>query len=72
MVESLVLLAVKKSGEIVLGLLLKKFWQWVLSDRHYQRANTFLKMQILILYFAFVLLRTPIKSLPEQQENRIC
>jgi len=69
MVESLVLLAVKKSGEIVLGLLLKKVWEWVLNDRHYLRANTFLKMQILILYLDFVLLRTPIKSLPQQQKK---
>ena len=71
MVENFFLLAARKSGEIVLGLLLKKFWEWVLSDRHYQRANTFLKMQILIFYFDFVLLRTPIKSLPEEQEKHI-
>jgi hypothetical protein len=70
MVENLVLLALEKSGEIVLGVLLKKFWKWVLSDRNLQRASSFLKMQILLLYLDWVLLKTPLKSLPDQREER--
>ena len=60
MVENLVLLALEKSAEIVLGMLLEKFWKWVLSDRNLQRASNFLQMQILILYLDWVLLKTPL------------
>jgi hypothetical protein len=70
MVENLVLLALEKSAEIVLGMLLEKFWKWVLSDRNLQRASSFLKMQILLLYLDWVLLKTPLKSLPDQREER--
>lgn len=70
MVENLVLLALEKSGEIVLGVLLEKFWKWVLSDRNLQRASNFLKMQILILYLDWVLLKTPLKSLHNEREER--
>ncbi len=70
MVENLVFLALEKSGEIVLGVLLEKFWKWVLSDRNLQRASYFLKMQILILYLDWVLLKTPLKSLPDRREER--
>ena len=70
MVENLVLLALEKSGEIVLGMLLKKFWAWVLSDRNLQRASNFMKMQILILYLDWILLKTPLKSQPERREER--
>lgn len=69
MVENLVLLALEKSGEIVLGMLLKKFWAWVLSDHNLQRASNFMKMQILILYLDWILLKTPLKSQPEQREE---
>ncbi|HEY9672001.1 MAG TPA: hypothetical protein V6D11_11185 [Waterburya sp.] len=70
MVENLVVLAVEKSAEIVLGMLLEKFWKWLLSDRNLQRASNFLKMQIFILYLDWVLLKTPLKSLPDQREER--
>ena len=70
MVENLVLLALEKSAEIVLGMLLEKFWKWVLSDRNLQRASNFLKMQIFILYLDWVLLKTPLKSLPDRREER--
>ena len=70
MVENLVLLALEKSAEIVLGVLLEKLWKLVLSDRTLQRANNFLKMQILILYLDWVLLKTPLKSLPAQPEEK--
>jgi len=69
MVENLVLLALEKSGEIVLGMLVKKFWAWVLSDRNTKRLSRFMKLQILILYLDWVLLKTPLKSLPHQQEE---
>jgi hypothetical protein len=70
MVENLVLLALEKSAEIVLGMLLEKFWKWVLSDRNLQRASNFLQMQILILYLDWVLLKTPLKSLPSRREEK--
>jgi hypothetical protein len=70
MVENLLVLALEKSAEIVLVLLIEKFWAWVLRDRKLQRASNFLKMQILILYIDWVLLKTPIKSLPDQREER--
>jgi hypothetical protein len=70
MVENLVFLALEKSAEIVLGVLLEKFWVWVLSDRNLQRASYFLKMQILILYLDWVLLKTPLQSLPDRREEK--
>jgi hypothetical protein len=70
MVENLVLLALEKSGEIILGMLLEKLWKWVVRDRNLQRASSFLKMQILILYLDWVLLKTPLKSLPDRREER--
>ncbi len=70
MVENLLVLALEKSAEIILVLLVEKFWKWLLSDRHLQRVNNFLKMQVLILYLDWVLLKTPLKSLPDQREER--
>ena len=75
MVENLVLLALEKSGEIILGMLLEKFWKWVLSDRNLQGASNFLKMQVLILYLDWILLKTPLKSfldLPEGNKQNAC
>ncbi|BAY12670.1 hypothetical protein [Calothrix sp. NIES-2098] len=65
MLETLIPLVINKSVEIILGLLLEKFWAWVLKDNNYQRLNQFLKIQILTLYLDWVLLKTPIKYLPE-------
>ncbi len=70
MVENLVVLALEKSAEIVLGMLLEKLWKWVLSDRNLQRASNFLKMQILILYLDWVLLKTSLKPLQDEREER--
>ncbi len=70
MVENLVFLALEKSAEIVLGVLLEKFWVWVLSNRNLQRASNFLKMQVLILYLDWVLLKTPLQSLPDRREEK--
>ncbi|OUL37760.1 hypothetical protein BV372_00770 [Nostoc sp. T09] len=70
MLETLIPLVLNKSVEIILGLLLEKFWAWVLKDNNCQRLNQFLKMQILALYLDWVLLKTPLKYLPEStQEN---
>jgi hypothetical protein len=69
MVENLLVLALEKSAEIVLVLLVEKFWKWVLRDRNLQCASNFLKMQILILYLDWVLLKTPLKSLPARREK---
>ncbi len=70
MVENLVLLALEKSAEFVLVLLVEKFWQWALSDRNLQRVSNFVKLQILILCLDWVLLKTPLKSLPDRREER--
>ncbi len=67
--ENLVFLALEKSGEILLGMLLEKLWKWVVSDRNLQRASNFLKMQVLILYLDWILLKTPLKSLPDRREE---
>ncbi|HBL10279.1 MAG TPA: hypothetical protein DD379_02500 [Cyanobacteria bacterium UBA11162] len=65
MVENLVILALQKSAEIILLLLVEKLWAWVLSDRNTKRLSNYLKMQILLLYLDWVLLKTPLKSLPD-------
>lgn len=62
-------MALEKSGEIVLGVLLEKFWKWVLSDRNTKRLSRFMKLQILILYLDWVLLKTPLKSIHDEQED---
>ena len=70
MVENLVFLALEKSAEIVLGMLLEKLWKWVLRDRNLQRVSNFLKMQLLILYLDWVLLKTALKSVSDRREER--
>ena len=60
---------INKSVEIILGLLLEKFWEWVLKERNLKRLNHLLKKQILLIYFHWVLLKTPLKSLPEQPQQ---
>jgi hypothetical protein len=56
--------------EIILGLLLEKFWAWVLKDKNFQRLKRSLKMQVLLLYLDWILVKTPLKYLPESaQEN---
>lgn len=69
MVENLVLLALEKSAEILVGVLLEKLWKSVLSDRNLQRVSNFVKLHILILYLDWVLLKTPLKSLPARREE---
>lgn len=71
MVENLVILALEKSIGIVLSILLKKFWEWVLNDSNIKRASNLLKMQILILYLDWVLLKTPLKELPEREKENL-
>ncbi|MGB5897690.1 MAG: hypothetical protein WBG66_05785 [Geitlerinemataceae cyanobacterium] len=51
----LFVLILDKSSEIVLGILLAKFWQWVLRDAHLQGTARFVKLQILVLYLDWVL-----------------
>ncbi len=70
MLENLLVLALEKSAEIVLVLLVEKFWAWVLRDRNLQRFSNFVKLQILILYLDWVLLKTPLKSLLAHREER--
>lgn len=65
MLEILITLIFKKSIEVILVLLLKKIWAWLLRDESFQCLKHFLKMQILILYLDWILLKTSLKSLPE-------
>ncbi|MBD1938226.1 hypothetical protein [Microcoleus sp. FACHB-68] len=71
MVENLVLLALEKSTDIVLGIRLKKFWESVLSDSNIKRASNLLKMQILMLYLDWVLLKTPVKAIPKREKENL-
>ncbi|MDZ8240176.1 MAG: hypothetical protein RMZ69_24010 [Nostoc sp. ChiQUE01a] len=70
MLETLIPLVVNKSVEVIVGILLEKFCKWVLSDANIKSANNFLKMQILVLYFDWVLRKTPLKSLPQESQKR--
>ncbi|MCT7979321.1 hypothetical protein [Laspinema olomoucense] len=45
----------QKSAEIVLELLLKKFWQRVLADENLKRLSTAIKLKILVLYLDWLL-----------------
>jgi hypothetical protein len=49
---------------------LEKLLEKVLTEHNIKRASYFLKMQILILYLDWVLLKTPLKSLPAPREER--
>ncbi|MEH2461828.1 hypothetical protein [Nostoc sp.] len=69
MLETLIPLVINKSIEVILGLLLKKIWAWLLRGESFQRLNHFLKMQILVLYLDWILLKTPLKSLPEPSKK---
>ena len=46
---------VQKSAEIVLELLLKKFWQRALADENLKRLSTAIKLKILVLYLDWLL-----------------
>ncbi|MBE8970697.1 hypothetical protein IQ277_32160 [Nostocales cyanobacterium LEGE 12452] len=70
MLETLIPLVINKSVEVVVGILLEKFCQWLLSDANIKSANNFLKMQILVLYLDWVLRKTSIKALPEESEEK--
>lgn len=66
----LFLLILDKSGEIVLGILLAKFWKWVLRDAHFQSTARFLKLQILVLYLDWVLQKTSPNYPPNLPERK--
>ncbi|MBD2436908.1 hypothetical protein [Nostoc sp. FACHB-110] len=70
MLETLIPLVINKSIEVVAGILLEKFCKWLLSDANIKSANNFLKMQILVLYLDWFLLKTPIKSLTEKSQKK--
>ncbi len=69
LINAILLLLLEKSGEIVLTLLLERLWKWVLSDRNLKQLLNSLKLSILVLYLDWVLLKSPMKSLPEQRED---
>jgi hypothetical protein len=51
-----------KSLEVILTVLLEKLFTWLLKDENCQRLNQFIKIQILVIYLDWVLLKTPLKS----------
>ncbi len=69
LINAILLLLLEKSGEIVLTLLLERLWKWVLSDRNLKQLLNSLKLSILVLYLDWVLLKSSMKDLPEQQED---
>lgn len=69
LINTIILLLLEKSGEVILTLLVEKFWQWVLIDRNLKHLVNSLKLTILLLYLDWVLLKSPMKSLPDQQEE---
>ncbi|MEA5580873.1 hypothetical protein VB620_05915 [Nodularia harveyana UHCC-0300] len=70
MLEILIPMVINKSMEVVVGILLAKFYKWVLSDANLKSANNFLKMQVFLLYLDWVLLKTPLESLPDESQER--
>ncbi|MBD2667467.1 hypothetical protein B6N60_02327 [Richelia sinica FACHB-800] len=60
MLETLIPQLLEKSIEVILTLLLEKLLTWLLKDENIQRLNYFVKMQMLVLYLDWVLLKTPL------------
>ncbi|NMF62438.1 hypothetical protein DP113_32545 [Brasilonema octagenarum UFV-E1] len=60
---------INKSVEILFGLLLEKFGEWLLNERNLKLLNHLLKKQILLLYLHWLLLKTPQESLPKQPQQ---
>jgi hypothetical protein len=61
------LFVLHKTGDLLLELVLTKFLEWVLSDEHLKRVSIALKLQLLVLFLDWVLQKTPLRDLPEQQ-----
>lgn len=64
-----ILLVLRKSGELVLGLLLAKFWGWVLSDENLSHLTQSLKLKILVLYLHWLLQTTTVERLEQKDER---
>jgi hypothetical protein len=60
MLETLIPQILNKSLEVILTLLLEKLLTWLLKDKNCQRLNQFIKIQILVIYLDWVLLKTPL------------
>jgi hypothetical protein len=69
MLETLIPQLFKKSLEVILTLLLEKLLKWLLKEENVQSLNYFVKMQILMLYLDWVLLKTPISILEDTENN---
>jgi|GEM_PF-4285648 len=63
-----ILLVLRKSGELILGLLLAKFWGWVLSDENLHNLTHSLKLKILVLYLHWLLQATDLDC-PEGKQS---
>lgn len=66
----IVLLVATKSVEIVVELLLTKFWQRILSEERLYELITTLKLRIFILYLQKLLANNPPNILPQNDEQR--
>jgi hypothetical protein len=70
MLETLIPIFIYKSTEIIFGLLLEKFWKWILKDAHIQTANNFLKMRIIILYTNYLMQQISVESMLEKSHQQ--
>jgi hypothetical protein len=69
LINAILLLLLQKSGEVVLALLLESLWKRFLSKQNLKQPLNSLKLSILVLYLDWVLLKSSMKDLPEQQED---
>ncbi|MDJ0676054.1 MAG: hypothetical protein QNJ36_11830 [Calothrix sp. MO_167.B42] len=69
MLETLFSMALEKSLEILLVLLLEKFWKWILNNSNLQNFNY--KNQIILFYLHWLLYKTsPIPLSKELHEDK--
>ena len=64
MLETLFSMALEKSLEILIALLLEKFWKWILNNSNLTSTN--FKNQIILLYLHWILHKTPLISPPKE------
>ena len=66
----IILLVTIKSTEILVDVLLTRFWTWLLSDENLNKLLVSLKPQLLIIYLKFLLKNNPVNKLPNEDEEK--
>lgn len=61
-----VLLILSKSSETFLEVVLKKFWEWVLSDDNLKQLTRYFKLKMLVLYLDWLLQQNLDEKLPKK------